>query len=123
MYLQLALGKAIQSETLQRATEHWRGRENRSLAGGGTNSQITLRLAEARDGSALEALASVLDLRDTVLVADVDGQVVAACSLDGTSSFSPPRDPAVGDLLELRALQLRHVPPAPQFRKAVMGGC
>jgi len=109
VHLQLALGRAIQDETLRRAEAHWLRDERRPRTADRPGSTITLRLAEARDGRVLEALASVLDFRDTVLVAAVDGQVVGACSLEGTSSFRPPSDPLVKDLLELRAAQLRRI--------------
>jgi hypothetical protein len=69
-------------------------------------------------------MAGVLDFRDTVLVADVDGHLVGACSLDGKTRFKPPADPLIEDLLELRAIQLRRVRHRTSpSRKAAIRGC
>jgi hypothetical protein len=124
VFPEFLIAKARQEEMLRRADQRRRARA-RSIPAPSpeARSEVTLRLARPEDGIALGTLAKLLENPEVVLVADVDGQVVAGCSLDGLSSFGRLEDPWVGDLLALRAAQLRRVRRrAFRFRRAAPGG-
>jgi hypothetical protein len=76
-------------------------------------SDIRIRTADQLDSTALWRLAA-LDSRvppkGQTLIAEVDGELVAALSVDGGNGIADPfrRTAASLDLLELRARQLRH---------------
>jgi hypothetical protein len=83
-----------------------------------TASQISIRLATSEDDSTLIRLAALDSApapRGAVLVADVDGEIVAAYSLTKARSIADPfRATAdVRELLELRARQALSFPRAP----------
>jgi hypothetical protein len=124
VFPEFLIAKARQEEMLRRADQQRRARARpipppRAEA----RSEVTLRLARPEDGIALGALAKLLENPEVVLVADVDGHVVAGCPLDGLSSFGRLDDPWVGDLLALRATQLRRVRRrAFRFRRRAQGG-
>lgn len=72
---------------------------------------ITIRHAVSADRNALLALAELDERRapsGDVLVAQVEGQILAVLPLDGTGPVAHPLRPTAGliDLLELRARQL-----------------
>ena len=84
------------------------GTENHTL----TDSQVTVRLAQDGDFRALVRLAaldSTEPLEGPALLAEVDGEAVAAIPLGGGAAIADPfrRTTAVVALLELRAAQLR----------------
>lgn len=89
-----------------------RTRTERSTAG-----HLTIRFARAEDGVDLERL-SQLDSASAptrpTLVAEVDGEVIAALALDGGRPISDPfrRTAETVRVLELRASQLRQEPRA-----------
>lgn len=108
----LALAKANDPRRVadaRRRMQH-RGQPGRSDA---SDRSVTLRFGSPADNGALARLAAVDSAEppaQPVLVAEVDGQVVAALALsDGTSianPFSPTAD--LIDLLRTRATQLDH---------------
>jgi hypothetical protein len=76
----------------------------------GTTSHIAIRLATEADNShliQLAALDSAAAPHGPVLVADLDGQIIAAHSLERARSISDPFRPTADarELLELRASQ------------------
>jgi hypothetical protein len=85
------------------------------------SGNLTIRFAGADDGVELERLAQ-LDSTSVPtgpsLVAEVDGEVVAALALDGERPISDPfrRTAETVRLLELRASQLRREPRAAKRR-------
>jgi hypothetical protein len=99
--------------------------------------QIAIRLATAADTAALTRLAA-LDSAPVpfgaTLVADLDGEIVAARQLGGARSIADPFRPSLQarELLELRANQLPHSTSArprrylpgfvPRRRRAVRSG-
>lgn len=101
---------------LARAAEHEIRRRagavasSRPIGGAETGfpaTDVRLRLARPEDGSALDGLAAGLAALSEVLVADVDGRVVAAVALDGGDPVGSAADPSIHDLLALRARQIR----------------
>jgi hypothetical protein len=76
-----------------------------------TSQTVTVRHSMASDMPALERLAALDSTRHhdgPVLIAEVDGQLVAALPLDGCPAFSDPFRPTADlvALLELRLDQL-----------------
>jgi hypothetical protein len=60
--------------------------------------------------------------RGELLVADVDGRVVAACALAGESAFCGGEDPWILDLLRLRAAELRRLGDRSSTERGARGG-
>ena len=80
--------------------------------GAHSHPHVTVRLARDEDAGALlrlAALDSAEPLSGAALLAEVDGEVVAALPLAGGSAIADPfrRTTPMVDLLELRAAQLR----------------
>jgi hypothetical protein len=84
------------------------------------SAPLTIRRAQPADLADLERLA-VLDSRrlpsGELLVADVDGQLIAAVSIDTGAAIADPFEPTatIVELLKLQAATLR--PQAPSTRK------
>jgi hypothetical protein len=90
---------------------------------GSMNDAVTLRRAETRDDAALRRLAALdsgLPLAAPVLVADLDGQLLAAISLaDGVAIADPFKWTAeLVELLRARERQLR-TPSRPRHARGV----
>ena len=124
-YLTIALARAKANDPhraadAKRRTQH-RGRPGRSDA---SDRSVTLRFGSPADNGALARLAAVDSAEpppEPVLLAEVDGQLVAALALsDGTSianPFSPTAD--LIELLRTRATQLggeSHMIPSGRLR-------
>ena len=85
-----------------------------------TNHEMTIRRADTGDALALGRLAQLDGTRyggTPVLIADVDGRIVAALPLDGSRPFADPfvRTAQTVAMLRLRLEQLD----APQARQGV----
>ena len=113
-YLTMALARAKTAD-LRRAADGRRRTQHRARPGrsDASDRSVTLRFGSPADNGALARLAAVDSAEppaQPVLLAEVDGQVVAALALsDGTSianPFSPTAD--LIDLLRTRATQLDH---------------
>lgn len=111
-YLTMALARA-KADDLRRAADARRRMQHRAQAGrsDASDRSVTLRFGSPADDDALARLAAVDSAEppaQPVLLAEVDGQLVAALALsDGTSianPFSPTAD--LIDLLRTRATQL-----------------
>ena len=73
---------------------------------------VSIREATLADSAAVDALATLDSSRrplGRLLVAEVDGEIVAALSIDGMRAIADPFRPTAElvELLELRAAQLR----------------
>jgi hypothetical protein len=82
------------------------------------SATVTLRLADSDDAAALHRLAVFYDRRPLsgpVLLAEVDGELQAALTLDGRRELMDPLRPcaALVELLALRAKHLRQQTPSP----------
>jgi hypothetical protein len=128
-HLNLVNARARATE-LHRQAEMWRlghlpeanGRTQRSdgagtLATGSGPSTLVIRMAGTRDGAPLARLAQ-LDGQPgpepaRLLVAEVEGEVLAALPLDGGRPLADPFRPTASfvEMLMLRAAQLRGAPP------------
>jgi hypothetical protein len=86
-----------------------------------TPSTLVIRMARTEDDAALARLAQLdghrrsdppLD-RSGLLVAEVEGEVLAALPIDGENPIADPFSPtaALLEMLDLRAAQLRYEPP------------
>jgi hypothetical protein len=90
-------------------------------ANGSLDGEVVIRASRPNDVPALHSLAAldgVVAPLGTVLVAEVNGSIVAALPLDGHRSFADPfrhTDDLVA-LLEARAAQLEDEPPEPAHR-------
>jgi hypothetical protein len=96
-----------------RSTTDPAGRMPASLADAvGSRSAIVIRAARSGDGPAIARLARLSDRRvpaAALVVAEVDGAVVAAAPVDGGTALTDPFAVTVDvtELLALRAVQLR----------------
>lgn len=93
-----------------------------------THSSLTVRRSMPEDARALLRLAALDDMAlpgGPFLVADVDGEIVAAVPVDGGRAIADPflRTADAVALLELRAAQLRPAAPvAPAHRRWLRAG-
>jgi hypothetical protein len=87
-------------------------------------SPLTIRPANGDDAAALRRLAVLDDGREPagrVLVAEEDGQLVAAMSVDDGNVVADPFEPtaAAVALLKARAAALRGLAPRPSWRERI----
>jgi hypothetical protein len=115
------MAKAMVEELRRSGRPSRRNTMSASRANGSLDGEVVIRASRPNDVPALHALAAldgVVAPLGTVLVAEVNGSIVAALPLDGHRSFADPfrhTDDLVA-LLEARARQLKHDREEPAHR-------
>ena len=110
-FAQIELARAIYEDRRRTAEQSRRVNQARRRLDP-TTAELVIRTANRRDARRLERLAA-LDSGPTpdgpTLIAEMDGQLVAALPLTGTSPVADPFVPTatVVEMLRLRAAQLR----------------
>jgi hypothetical protein len=111
------LAYEIMSDHAARAERYRRAHPRRATQPAPRYEAVTIRRATPHDRSALERLAQLEGRRlpaGGALVAEVDGQVLAARWLDGGATFADPFQPT-GELVSLLATRARHLGARPSF--------